>query len=65
MNGIAFRIEVLPIQRVNYVFVYLLWSEIKMSTVDGPSTLIQFIDWVGCRCEGVFLYMVRFFGAVL
>ena len=47
-NVIVFRNEVLSIQRVEYFFIYLLWSETKMSVVDGPSTIVQFIDWVSC-----------------
>ena len=43
-NGIAFRNDVLSLQRVKYFFFHLLWLETKLSIVDGPSTLIQSID---------------------
>ena len=32
-----------------FFFFYLLWLEIKMSILDGSSTLVQFIDWVGSK----------------
>ena len=46
-NKIAFEDDVLSIQRLKGSFVYLLWSETKMFIKDGPSMLIDFIDWVG------------------
>ena len=52
MEGKAFRGEVLSIQKAKsffFFFLYLLWLETKMSTLDGPSTLVQFIDWLGFR----------------
>ena len=36
-------------KKKNTSFIILLWLEIKLNLVDGPSTLVSFIDWVGCR----------------
>ena len=47
-NSIAFEDGVLSIQKLKISFVYLLWSETKLWIKDGPSTLIDFIEWV-CR----------------
>ena len=46
-NSVAFKDEEFPIQRLKSSFVSLLRLETKLSIVDGPSTLIGFIDWVG------------------
>ena len=46
-NKIAFEEEVLSIQRLRSSFVYFLWSEMKLFIKDGPSTLVDFIGWVG------------------
>ena len=35
-NGIAFRGDMLSIQNLKASFVFLLWSETKLSMVDGP-----------------------------
>ena len=48
-NSIACKNEESSIQRLKSSFVSLLWSETKLSMVDGPSTLIGFIDWAGCK----------------
>ena len=48
-NKIAFEDSVLSIQRLKASFVYLLRSETKLWIKGGPSTLIDFIDWVGSR----------------
>ena len=48
-NRIALEDSVLSIQRLKASFVYLLWSETKLWIKDGPSTLIDFVDWVGSR----------------
>ena len=45
-NSIAFEDGVLSIQKLKISFVYLLWSETKVWIKDGPSTLLDFIDWV-------------------
>ena len=37
----------LSIQRFKSSFVYFLWSATKLFIKDGPSTLVDFIDWVG------------------
>ena len=36
-------------KKKNTSFIILLWLETKLNLVDGPSTLVSFIDWVGCR----------------
>ena len=46
-NDIVFRDEVLSIQTLKSLFVHLFWSETKVSIVDGPMTLVHFIDWAG------------------
>ena len=46
-NGIVCRDEVLSIQKLKSSFVNLLFSEIKWFIEDGPTILVQFIDWVG------------------
>ena len=48
-NKIAFEDSVLSIQRLKASFMYLLWSKTKLWIKGGPSTLIDFIDWVGLR----------------
>ncbi|KAJ9674403.1 hypothetical protein PVL29_023759 [Vitis rotundifolia] len=48
-NRIAFEDSVLSIQRLKAYFVYLLWLETKLWIKDGPSTLIDFVDWVCFR----------------
>ena len=46
---IVFRDEVLSIQRLKslFLFVHLFWSDTKVFFVDGPTILIHFIDWMG------------------
>lgn len=46
-NIISFEDDMLSIPRLKAFFVYLLWLETKMFIQDGPSTLFDFIDWVG------------------
>ena len=48
-NSIAFEDCELSIQRLKASFVYFLWLESKLWIKDGPSTLIDFIDWVCMR----------------
>ena len=48
-NKVAFEEIELSIQRLKSSFVYLLWLETKMSIKDGPSTLVDFVDWVVSR----------------
>ena len=43
-NDIVFRDEVLSIQRLKSLFVHIFWSETKVSLVNGPMTLVHFID---------------------
>ena len=44
---VDFEEEELSIQRLKNSFVYFLWLETKLFIKDGPSTLVDFIDWVG------------------
>ena len=47
-----------PFKRLRFYFVYFLWVETKLSIVDGPPTLVHFIDWMSSRCwGGFFLYI--------
>ena len=48
-NKIVFEEEVLSIQRLKSSFVYFVWLEMKLFIKYGPSTLVDFIDWVGTR----------------
>ena len=48
-NSITFEDGVLSIQKLKISFVYLLWLETKLWIKDGPSTLIDFIEWVCMR----------------
>ena len=48
-NSIAFEDCELSIQKLKASFVYFLWSESKLWIKDGPSTLIDFIDWMCMR----------------
>lgn len=38
---------VCSIQKLKTSIVFLLWSQTKLSIVNGPSTLVEFIDCVG------------------
>ena len=46
-NRLAFKDNVLSIQRLKYSFVLSLWSEAKLFIVDCPSTIVSSIDWLG------------------
>ena len=48
-NRIAFKDDFLSIQNLKYLFLFLLWSETKFSIENGLSTLVGFIDWMGCK----------------
>ena len=37
------------LQRIKTSFVFLFWSETKLSIVDGHSTLARFINWVSYK----------------
>ena len=43
-NGVAFRGEIFTTQGLKISFVSLLWAETKLSIMNGPSTLLEFID---------------------
>ena len=38
------------------LFVHLFWSETKVSIVEGPMTLVHFIDWVGTKFFEAFCF---------
>ena len=46
-NRIAFEDEVLSIQRLKTSFLNSLWPGTKLFIKDGPSTFLEFMDWVG------------------
>ena len=48
-NRIVFKDDFLSIQNLKYLFLFLLWSETKLSIENGSSTFVGFIDWVGCK----------------
>ena len=45
----CFEEKELSIQRLKFSFVYFLWSKMKLSIKDGPSTLGDFVGWVATR----------------
>ena len=48
-NKIAFEDDVLSIQTLESSFIYFLWSKMKLFIINGPPSLVGFIDWVGSR----------------
>ena len=42
-NKIAFKDDVLSVQRLKSSFIFFLWSKTKLFIKDGPSTLVGFI----------------------
>lgn len=46
-NDIVFRDDVLSTQRLKSSFAHFLRSETKVFLVDGQTTLVNFIDYVG------------------
>ena len=47
-TGLLFEMMCCPYKN-STLFLFLIWLETKLSIVDGPSTLVEFIDWVGCK----------------
>ena len=45
----VFMDELFSIQRLKTSFVFLLLSETILSISNGPSTIVEIIDWVGCK----------------
>ena len=45
----CFEEEELSIQRFKNSSVYFLWSETKLFIKEEPSTLVDFMNWVGTR----------------
>ena len=45
-SKVVFEEEELLIQRLKNSFVYFLWLETKLFIKNGPSTLVDFIDWM-------------------
>ena len=48
-NGVVFRDEILSIQKLKFSFVNLLWLETDLFIEDDPTSLCQFIHWVGVK----------------
>ena len=48
-NRIVFKDDFFSIQKLKYLFLFLLWLETKLSIENGPLTLSGFIDWVSCK----------------
>ena len=48
-NKIAFEDAMLPIQKLKPSFVHFLWAETKLCIKEGPTTLIEFIEWLGSK----------------
>ncbi|RVW30599.1 LINE-1 reverse transcriptase-like [Vitis vinifera] len=46
-NCLAFKDDMLSIQRLKYSFILSLWAETKLFIVDSPLTIANFIDWMG------------------
>ena len=47
-TGLLFEMMCCPYKN-STLLLFLIWLETKLSIVDGPSTLVEFIDWVGCK----------------
>ena len=47
INRLAFKDDVLSIQKLKYSFVLSIWLEAKLFIVDYPLTIVNFIDWLG------------------
>ena len=45
-NRLAFGNEELSLQRLKYSFVCNLWSWVRVSLVESPSSLVSFLDWI-------------------
>ena len=48
-NRIVFRDDIMSIQKLKSLFIFLLWMEAKLFIENGHPTLVGFIDWVGCK----------------
>ena len=48
-NCLAFKDDVVSIQRLKYSFIFCLWTETKLFIVDCPLTIANFIDWMGAN----------------
>ena len=46
-NRLAFGNEELSLQRLKNSFVCNLWSWVRVSLVESPSSLVSFLDWIG------------------
>ena len=46
-NCLAFKDDMLSIQRLKFSFILSLWAETKLVIVDCPLTIANFIDWMG------------------
>ena len=48
-NSIVFNNNVFSAQRMKSSFLYNFWSWTYLYIVDKPSSLIEFLSWMGCR----------------
>ncbi|RVW88076.1 Transposon TX1 uncharacterized 149 kDa protein [Vitis vinifera] len=48
-NCLAFKDDMVSIQRLKYSFIFSLWAETKLFIVDCPLTIANFIDWMGAN----------------
>ena len=46
-NRLAFKDDMLSIQRLKYSFILSFWSEAKLFIVECPLTIANFIDLLG------------------
>ena len=46
-NRLAFKDDMLSIQKLKYSFILFFWSETKLFIVECPLTITNFIDWLG------------------
>ncbi|RVW62551.1 putative ribonuclease H protein [Vitis vinifera] len=48
-NCLAFKDDMVSIQRLKYSFIFSLWAETKLFIIDCPLTIANFIDWMGAN----------------
>ena len=48
-NRLAFKDDMLSIQRLKHSFILSFWSETKLFIDDCPLTIANFIDWLGSK----------------
>ena len=45
----VFRDELLSIQKLQTYFFSVLWLKAMLFVANGPSTFVEFIEWVRCK----------------